>query len=94
MRIQKTITLDTERDGDLLAWLDAQRNTSEAVREALRAAIGPRRADVTLNEVYRAVLDLSAKVATGAVLVQGAATYDGDAPGTEQAAIALDTLGL
>ncbi len=55
----KTICFDTDRDADLLAWLDGQENTSEAVREAIRVAIAPRRPAVTLEQVYQAVLDLA-----------------------------------
>ena len=86
----KTISFDTERDADLLAWLDAHKNTSEAVRNALRGTIKP---GVTLDEVYRAVKALERKVGSGPVVVQSESVA-ADAPGTEAAGEALDSLGL
>lgn len=44
-----TISLDSEQDRDLVAWLERQENRSEAVRRALRAYI----ATPTLSDVYR-----------------------------------------
>jgi len=44
-----TISLDSERDKDLIVWLDAQDNRSEAVRKALRAYI----AMPNLSDLYR-----------------------------------------
>jgi heterodisulfide reductase subunit A-like polyferredoxin len=35
------VVMDTERDADLLRWLDQQENRSAAVREALRQALRP-----------------------------------------------------
>jgi hypothetical protein len=37
MMIRRSFTLDSQRDAALLAWLDAQANSSETVRAALRA---------------------------------------------------------
>jgi hypothetical protein len=85
----RTICFDTDRDADLLAWLDGQENTSGAIRAAVRSAIAPHRQEVTLEQVYQAVLDLASR----SVIVR-AETQSGDAPGTEQAAMALDGLGL
>ena len=94
-KITKTICFDTERDADLLAWLATQENTSEAVREALRMTIAPRPPEVTMDKVYQVVLDLRAKIESGTVNVRAETeTQNGDAPGTEQAAMALDGLGL
>ena len=93
-RATRTIAFDTERDADLLAWLDAQKNVSQAVRDILRASIAPRQLEATLDQVYHAVLDLSAKIEGGVIINAGAEIHNGDAPGTEQAALALDSLGL
>jgi len=66
-------SLDTETDADILGWLDAQRNRSEAIREVLRAAIVPTPA-----------LDLAAirQVVDAALRehLQGLILTDGDAP--------------
>lgn len=93
-RTTRTITFDTERDADLLTWLDAQKNVSQAVRDVLRASIAYHRQETTIDQVYHAVLDLSAKVEAGAIVRVESETHDGDAPGTEAAALALDNLGL
>jgi hypothetical protein len=94
-RTTKTITFDTERDADLLAWLEGQKNQAEAVRAALRAAIAPQASTVTLDQVYRAIQELKSKIQSGPVMVQAETeTQNGDAPGTEAAAMALDSLGL
>ena len=89
----KTISFDTERDADLLAWLNAQENVSGAVRDALRSALGREQSNITLEHVYQAVLDLKARIVSGIVTVP-AERLDVDLPGTEEAARALDTLGL
>ena len=89
----KTISFDTERDADLLAWLNAQENVSGAVRDALRSALGRVQSNITLEHVYQAVLDLEARI-VGGVVTAPAERLDADLPGTEEAARALDTLGL
>ena len=89
----KTISFDTERDADLLAWLNAQENVSGAVRDALRSAVVLDRSSVTLEQVYQAIKDLEDKILVGSVAAQ-AEHIDVDLPGTEQAAKALDALGL
>ena len=93
-RVVRSVSFDTDRDADLLAWLDAQKNQSEAVRQALRSNVARRPPEVTLEQVYQAVLDLSSKVEVGAVVIRDANESSGDAPGTEAAAKALDGLGL
>ena len=89
----KTISFDTERDADLLAWLNAQENMSGAVRDALRSALGPEQSSITLVHVYQAVLDLEARI-LGGLVAAPAEHISADRPGTEGAAKALDTLGL
>jgi hypothetical protein len=51
-----TFVLDTERDRDILRWLERQGNKSAAIREAIRASLG--HGDITLAHVYEAILDL------------------------------------
>ena len=89
----KTISFDTVRDADLLAWLNAQENVSGAVRDALRSAVVLDRSSVTLEQVYQAIKDLEDKILVGSVVAQ-AEHMDVDLPGTEEAAKALDALGL
>lgn len=57
-KLSKGFSVDTEKDADIIAWLDAQGNVSEAVRKAIRAfmlASGPTIGDVLqeLGEVKR-----------------------------------------
>jgi hypothetical protein len=52
--VRRSFTLDDERDAALLAWLDAQPNASEAIRDALRAAFDDH-AGATLGDVLRAI---------------------------------------
>ena len=58
-RVAKLITLDEERDADILAWLDNQPNQSAAMRAAVRAYIrlnnGAGREE-TVREAVEAVL--------------------------------------
>jgi hypothetical protein len=58
-RVAKLITLDEERDADILAWLDSQPNQSAAMRAAVRAYIrlnnGVGREE-TVREAVEAVL--------------------------------------
>lgn len=58
MKTTISFTLDTERDRDLLRWLNGlpKRERSKAIREALRTNLG--RGGVTLDDVYQAVLAL------------------------------------
>ena len=51
-----TFVLDTNRDRDVLRWLEGQANKSSAIREAIRAQMD--RADVTLRDVLAAIQDL------------------------------------
>ena len=59
MKLTFTIALDTERDADLVAYLDAQDNRSAAIRDALRLALDQgRRPAATIDDVLAAVRDL------------------------------------
>jgi len=69
--------MDTERDADLLRWLDQQENRSAAVREALRQALQPKpRLDAaTIRRIMREEL-ASAQIA-------GTPEAPEDAPSTD-----------
>lgn len=92
--IRKTISFD--EDPEILEWVAAQDNLSESVRLLIKDALGAaRREDTqeqgpTLEQVYAKLLEMEQTLAN----LRLAGDYDGDAPGTEQAASALDRLGL
>ena len=86
--IRRSFTLDSQRDAALLAWLDAQANSSETVRAALRAYYNE--SQVTLADVYRAVQAVEQRLADG-VAVGALATAPVEDP---DLADALDNLGL
>ena len=91
MRI--TVEFKPERDQVILAWLEGQRNWSEAIREALRAYLG--HPGVTLDDVYTAVRDLQTRIESGASFeLTPKIDCGGDAPGTSEAAANLSHLGL
>jgi Arc/MetJ-type ribon-helix-helix transcriptional regulator len=59
-KVTRTFSYDRAADRDIDDWLEAQPNASDAVRAAIRAAIGEQQAPagVTLDDVYRAVQEL------------------------------------
>lgn len=63
MIVRRSFSLDTERDADVLAWLDAQANVSDAIRTALRASATA--SEVTLETVYAAVKELETHLVPG-----------------------------
>jgi hypothetical protein len=85
-----TFVLDTERDRDILRWLEGQNNKSAAIREAIRANLA--HGDITLAHVYEAIQDLkrcgwvSGPQALAQITVASAEPPD--------VAAALDNLGL
>ena len=89
----RTISFDTDRDADLLAYLDAQKNVSKAVRDALRSVMANRTPEITLEQVYQAIQDLENKIQVGTVAGQ-AEQAGADVAGTQEAASVLDSLGL
>jgi len=89
MRVTKSVSLDTEADRDILRWLAAQPNASEAIRLAIRAYQG--RGSVTLGDVYQAVRDLERKLQSGVVMAASPGNEREEPP---EAAAALDKLGL
>jgi len=90
----KTISFDDERDAALLAWLDGQANASQAVRDALQAAMAGTH-EVTLADVYEAVRGVEQVLREGGAR-EGTArrARTGDAAGTAAAAVNLSQLGL
>ena len=94
-RKPKTFVFDTKRDAAILAYLGAQDNQSQTVRDALRAYMAAEKREPvkTVDDVYDAVQALAARLENGAVIARPS-SIKGDAPGTEEAADALDSLGL
>jgi Arc/MetJ-type ribon-helix-helix transcriptional regulator len=93
--VRRSFTLDTERDAELLAWLDAQANVSEAVRKALRAYHAQRegKEQATLADVVAAIEELGERMA-GLQVVKAS---DNSSPAEDEdpeLAAALDNLGL
>lgn len=88
MKVNVTLTLDSDRDRDIMRWLESQANRSAAVREAIRGHMNGTSA-ATLDDVLREIRDLrrAGLVASGANQM---------APGDEPADVAatLDDLGL
>ena len=85
-----TFVLDTERDRDILRWLEGQANKSAAIREAIRANLG--RGDITLAHVYEAIQDLKRCDWVAAPETQvHISTVSAEPP---DVAAALDSLGL
>ena len=97
MLVRRSFSLDTERDADLLAWLDAQANISHAIRTALRAHNTASDTDITLETVYAAVKDLETHLAQGTW--RGPENVSptpplGTSPEDPELAAQLDQLGL
>ena len=85
-----TFVLDTERDRDILRWLQGQENKSAAIREAIRACLA--QGDITLVDIYEAVQDL--KRGSWVPATEGdscAVRGSGEPP---DVGAALDSLGL
>lgn len=55
MKVVIPLNLDSERDADIVRWLEQQANRSAAIRDAIRAHIGQ---GVTLLDIYREIQDL------------------------------------
>jgi len=85
-----TFVLDTERDRDILRWLQGQENKSAAIREAIRAHLDD--GVVTLADVYEAVLDLRRSTRMAMPEDQAGGVVGSDEP--PDVAEALDSLGL
>lgn len=55
MRIVIPVSLDDEKDADLIDWLNSQPNKSAAIREAVRAKLA---GGITLADIYREIKSL------------------------------------
>ena len=75
------VRLHDDKDADITAWLDAQVNKSEAVRQALRRAIAPPSQQgcdaTTMRQVFEAVLD---EKLAGLALKKGESEPGGEDP--------------
>ena len=85
-----TFVVDSDRDRDILHWLNNQANKSAAIREAIRAHLDAR--VVSLADVYEAVQDLKRSKWASAPDAGSSSKRRGDEP--DDVAAALDSLGL
>ena len=92
--------MDTERDAEVIAWLDDQENVSEAVRKAIRAFMLVHRGP-TVGDVLQELGEIKRMLRAGVVLGNGG--NDGDPAQEDQEPIdpavaeverLLDGLGL
>lgn len=93
-KVTGTFSLDSERDRDILRWLDACGNKSDAIRRAIRASIG---GGVTLGDLHQGISEIKRLLESGAI-VQSRQTQGGapvqDNPLVAAAERALADLGL
>jgi len=52
MKVVIPLSLDDERDADIIQWLNQRENKSSAIREAIRAYLAN---DLTLADIYREI---------------------------------------
>lgn len=97
-KISKGFSLDTEKDADIIAWLDSQENASEAVRKAIRAFLlvsnGP-----TLGDVLQELGEIKRTLRAGVSVATGDGDQDDERRGPVDPAVLeveniLDGLGL
>jgi len=88
----ETFTFDDEEYPALARWLDnlPKRGKSKAIREALSSYLAH---DVSLSDVYQAVLALERKIGQGVILSSGG-NHNEVSEEPEDIAAALDGLGL
>ena len=89
-----SFTIDSEKDRDLVRWLDGlpRRRRSEAIRRVLRDGLG--RGGVTLGDVYRAIKVLERKLDAGATVASASVPDLGGEDAPVDVVAALDSLGL
>lgn len=85
-----TFVIDTERDRDILRWLEGKTNKSAAIREAIRANLA--QGEVTLAHVYEAIQDLKRCGWVSGPQTPARSTVASAEP--PDVAAALDSLGL
>jgi hypothetical protein len=85
---------DTERDADLLAWLERQENKSAAIRTAIRASW--LQSSATLGDVLNEIGEVKRMLRAGVVRVEEVEGEDPPALGPEERAVqdALNGLGV
>ena len=96
-KLSKGFSVDTEKDADIIAWLDAQENQSEAIRKAIRAfllASGP-----TIGDVLQELGEVKRMLRAGVVLANGDNDQGGERqepvdPLVQEVESILDGLGL
>ena len=94
MHTRETVSLDLEKDADLITWLKRQDNKSAAIRAAIRAQF-ERHAEYTQGDVMRRLDDLMRRldeIERNGVTVSVTPGADGEEP--QEAAAALEGLGL
>lgn len=79
MAVFVNISLDPDKDRDILDWLDDQENRSAAVREALRSHMAETEG-VTLAVVLAEVRALPSKLSVAAVNAQPEPVEEGEEP--------------
>ena len=89
MAVFVNISLDPDKDRDILEWLDRQGNKSAAVREAIRGHMA-KTVGVTLADVLAEVRALPSRLSVVAVNAQPELVEEGEEP--EQAAANLNGL--
>lgn len=85
-----TFVLNTERDRDIVRWLEGQDNKSAAIREAIRTQFG--RGNITPTDLYEAIQDLKRYGWAPGHGIQAHTVTASDEPA--DVAAALDSLGL
>lgn len=89
MAVFVNISLDPDKDRDILEWLDSQENRSAAVREAIRSHMAET-VGVTLADVLAEVRALPSRLSVVAVNAQPELAEEGKEP--EEAAANLNGL--
>jgi len=88
--VRVSVAFDSERDAALLAWLEAQPNKSEAIREAIQARAQGQPQAATLGDVVRAIESLGQRLAGVQVIGAPSPVVEED----PELAAALDSLGI
>jgi hypothetical protein len=86
-----TISLDTERDRDILRWLKRQQNRSAAVRQAIRHSLCN---GVTIGDLYETLQEIKRDLRTRILAAPETQAQEDDWPSEDAgAAAALSKLG-
>jgi len=93
MRINISFSLNSDRDSDLVGWLDSlpDRERSMAIRKMLRVGLGM--SNITHDDLYRAIQGLGRKLQSG-VIIPITNQVDASIDEPADVAAALDRLGL